>query len=67
MRVKIFKGFELEDKINSWIEEMENVYVDFEIIEIAQNLGEKDSITISIWFENELEEVPFVDYDKLDN
>ena len=67
MRVKIFKGFELEDKINSWIEEMENIYVDFEIIEIAQNLGERDSITISIWFENELEEVPFMDYDKLDN
>ncbi len=67
MRVKIFKGVELEEKINSWIEEMEGVYVDFEIIEIAQSLGEKGSIIISVWYENELEEVPFLDYDKMDN
>ena len=67
MRVKIFKGVELEEKINSWIEEMEGVYVDFEIIEIAQSLGDKGSIIISVWYENELEEVPFLDYDKMDN
>ncbi len=66
MRVKIFKGNDLEDSINSWIEEMENVYVDFEIVEIAQSHTEKD-VTISVWYENEIEEVPFLDYDKMDN
>ncbi len=67
MRVKIFKGIELEEQINSWIEEMEEVYVDFEIIEIAQSIEEKGSLIISVWFENELEEVPFLDYDQMDN
>ncbi len=67
MRVKIFKGIELEEQINSWIEEMEEVYVDFEIIEIAQSVEEKGSLIISVWFENELEEVPFLDYDQMDN
>lgn len=67
MRVKIFKGIELEEQINSWIEEMEEVYVDFEIIEIAQSIEEKGSLIISVWFENELEEVPFLNYDQMDN
>jgi hypothetical protein len=67
MRVKIFSGKDLEGEINSWIEEMESLYVDFDIIETAQTSGKSDSITISVWYENELEEIPFLDYDKMDN
>lgn len=67
MRVKIFRGNDLEGEINSWIEEMEGLYVDFDIIETTQTAGKGDSITISVWYENELEEIPFLDYDKMDN
>jgi hypothetical protein len=67
MRVKIFKGVDLEGSINSWIDEMEGMYVDFEIIETNQTVGKGDSITISIWYENELGEIPFLDYDQMDN
>jgi hypothetical protein len=67
MRVKIFKGADLEGSINSWIDEMEGMYVDFEIIETNQTAGKNDSITVSIWYENELGEIPFLDYDQMDN
>jgi len=67
MRVKIFQGKDLESEINTWIEEMEGLYVDFDIINTAQTSTKDNSIIISVWYENELEEIPFLDYDKMDN